>query len=242
MAVASPIPEEPPRISAQRSRSSVIRGLHGSDRGDRPAGVSVGPSLAAAAGVQRASVQGADPWRDAGSAVAIADSCDDASATDSPAAPPPILVIELGPDRLRAADLLEPERRVRGDSKLMWGLIIVFIGLLGPILYLAVGRRGGMTERTRARSTCRGLTKRFGGPRRRPRRRRPRPRRPGRLGLRAARTQRRRQDHDPSAGHRARPPTAGSRRSTGGRSTSRDGPAPAAGSASSTRTRATTAG
>ncbi len=29
---------------------------------------------------------------------------------------------------------------MRGDSKLMWGLIIVFIGLLGPILYLTVGR------------------------------------------------------------------------------------------------------
>ena len=37
-------------------------------------------------------------------------------------------------------DLLKPERHVRGDSKLMWGIIIVFIGLLGPILYLAVGR------------------------------------------------------------------------------------------------------
>jgi len=29
---------------------------------------------------------------------------------------------------------------VRGDSRLMWGLIIVFIGMLGPIIYLAVGR------------------------------------------------------------------------------------------------------
>ena len=38
-------------------------------------------------------------------------------------------------------DLLKPERRVRGDSKLMWGILIVFIGLLGPLLYLTVGRR-----------------------------------------------------------------------------------------------------
>ena len=37
-------------------------------------------------------------------------------------------------------DLLRPERHVRGDSKLMWGLIIVFISLLGPILYFVVGR------------------------------------------------------------------------------------------------------
>jgi hypothetical protein len=37
-------------------------------------------------------------------------------------------------------DILRPDRKVRGDSKLMWGLIVVFIGLLGPILYFAVGR------------------------------------------------------------------------------------------------------
>ena len=40
---------------------------------------------------------------------------------------------------------------------------------------------------------------------RRPRGRRPRPRRPGRLGLRAARAERRRQDDDPAPDHRARP-------------------------------------
>ena len=37
-------------------------------------------------------------------------------------------------------DLLRPERTVRGDSKLMWGLIICFISLIGPILYFTVGR------------------------------------------------------------------------------------------------------
>ena len=42
-------------------------------------------------------------------------------------------------------DLLRPERQVRGDSKLMWGIVIVFISLLGPILYLTVGRRRGVT-------------------------------------------------------------------------------------------------
>jgi hypothetical protein len=53
----------------------------------------------------------------------------------------PIILIELGLILFALRDLLRPERRVRGDSKLMWGLLIVFIGLLGPILYLAVGRQ-----------------------------------------------------------------------------------------------------
>ena len=52
----------------------------------------------------------------------------------------PVIVIELGLLVLALRDLLRPERHVRGDSKLMWGLIIVFIGLLGPLLYFAAGR------------------------------------------------------------------------------------------------------
>ena len=53
----------------------------------------------------------------------------------------PIIVIELGLIVFALHDLLKPERLVRGDSKLMWGILIVVFGLLGPILYLAVGRR-----------------------------------------------------------------------------------------------------
>jgi hypothetical protein len=52
----------------------------------------------------------------------------------------PIVVIELVLIVIALRDLLRPERRVRGDSKLMWGLLIVFVGMLGPILYLTVGR------------------------------------------------------------------------------------------------------
>jgi hypothetical protein len=37
-------------------------------------------------------------------------------------------------------DLLRPERRVRGDSKGVWILVIVFLQLLGPILYFTLGR------------------------------------------------------------------------------------------------------
>jgi phospholipase D-like protein len=53
----------------------------------------------------------------------------------------PIIVVELVLLVMALRDLLKPERRVRGESKLMWGLIIVLISLFGPLLYLAVGRQ-----------------------------------------------------------------------------------------------------
>jgi hypothetical protein len=52
----------------------------------------------------------------------------------------PVIVVELVLIVIALRDLLRPERKVRGDSKLMWGLLIVFISLFGPILYLAIGR------------------------------------------------------------------------------------------------------
>ena len=52
----------------------------------------------------------------------------------------PIVLLELGLLILALRDLLKPERKVRGDSKLMWGVIIVLINLIGPILYFVVGR------------------------------------------------------------------------------------------------------
>lgn len=55
----------------------------------------------------------------------------------------PVLVIQLGLLVLALRDLLRPERRVRGDSKLMWGLIIVVVNIIGPILYFLVGREEG---------------------------------------------------------------------------------------------------
>jgi Phospholipase_D-nuclease N-terminal len=52
----------------------------------------------------------------------------------------PVIVIELGLLVVALRDLLRPERHVRGDSKLMWAVIVVVVALLGPILYFAVGR------------------------------------------------------------------------------------------------------
>jgi len=53
----------------------------------------------------------------------------------------PVILIEVGLIIYALRDLLRPERTVRGESKLMWGLVIVFISLLGPILYLTIGRQ-----------------------------------------------------------------------------------------------------
>jgi Phospholipase_D-nuclease N-terminal len=52
----------------------------------------------------------------------------------------PIVIVELGLLVFALRDLLRPERRVRGDSKLMWGLIIILVNFIGPILYFVVGR------------------------------------------------------------------------------------------------------
>ena len=52
----------------------------------------------------------------------------------------PIIVIEIGLLVFALRDLIRPERRVRGDSKLMWGIVIVLFQIIGPLLYFVVGR------------------------------------------------------------------------------------------------------
>lgn len=52
----------------------------------------------------------------------------------------PLIVLELGLLIAALYDLTRPGRRVRGDSRLLWGLVIVFIGIFGPIVYFLVGR------------------------------------------------------------------------------------------------------
>jgi hypothetical protein len=53
----------------------------------------------------------------------------------------PLVVIELGLVVFSLVDLFKPERRVIGDNKLVWALIIVLIGTIGPIVYLLAGRK-----------------------------------------------------------------------------------------------------
>jgi hypothetical protein len=52
----------------------------------------------------------------------------------------PIIVIQLGLMIAALVDLERDERRVRGGSKLIWALVIVFVNVLGPILYFVAGR------------------------------------------------------------------------------------------------------
>ena len=52
----------------------------------------------------------------------------------------PIVVIQLGLMVAALIDLEHEDRRVRGGSKLVWALIIVFVNVVGPIVYFAAGR------------------------------------------------------------------------------------------------------
>ena len=52
----------------------------------------------------------------------------------------PILVIQLGLMIAALYDLEKSERTVRGGSKLVWVLVIVFLNIVGPIVYFVAGR------------------------------------------------------------------------------------------------------
>jgi hypothetical protein len=52
----------------------------------------------------------------------------------------PIIVIQLGLMISALIDLERDERRVRGGSKFVWALVIVFVNVVGPILYFVAGR------------------------------------------------------------------------------------------------------
>jgi hypothetical protein len=52
----------------------------------------------------------------------------------------PIVVIQVGLLIAGLIDLGRDERHVRGGNKIVWALIIVFVNLLGPIIYFVAGR------------------------------------------------------------------------------------------------------
>ena len=58
----------------------------------------------------------------------------------------PLVLVELGLAIWALYDLTRPGRRVRGDSRLMWALIVLLVSLLGPILYYVVGRQESTGE------------------------------------------------------------------------------------------------
>jgi hypothetical protein len=52
----------------------------------------------------------------------------------------PIVVIQLGLMIAALYDLERDERRVRGGNKIVWVLIILFVNIVGPIIYFVAGR------------------------------------------------------------------------------------------------------
>ena len=52
----------------------------------------------------------------------------------------PIVVIQLGLMIAALVDLGRYERHVRGGNKLVWVIVIVFVNLIGPIIYFVAGR------------------------------------------------------------------------------------------------------
>lgn len=52
----------------------------------------------------------------------------------------PLVAIQLVLLVIAVRDLLDPDRRVRGGRKVVWALVIVFVNIVGPLIYLAFGR------------------------------------------------------------------------------------------------------
>ena len=53
----------------------------------------------------------------------------------------PLVLIELGLVVFSLVDLFRPERRVVGNNKLVWALVIVLVSTIGPVVYLLAGRK-----------------------------------------------------------------------------------------------------
>jgi ABC-2 type transport system ATP-binding protein len=52
----------------------------------------------------------------------------------------PLLIIEVGLLLYALYDLFQEDRRVKGDSKILWALIILLVNVVGPLIYLFGGR------------------------------------------------------------------------------------------------------
>lgn len=52
----------------------------------------------------------------------------------------PIIAIEIGLTIFALYDLSRPERKVMGGSKVVWVIVVLVFNLIGPLLYLLIGR------------------------------------------------------------------------------------------------------
>ena len=53
----------------------------------------------------------------------------------------PLALVQLGLMAFAIYDLVKTDR-VEEDKKWLWGIVVVFLGFIGPILYFLVGRKG----------------------------------------------------------------------------------------------------
>ena len=53
----------------------------------------------------------------------------------------PIALIQVALLVYALVDLFRPERRVIGDNKIVWALVILLINIIGPLVYLLAGRK-----------------------------------------------------------------------------------------------------
>ncbi len=57
----------------------------------------------------------------------------------------PVFLLELGLLVFALVDVIR-RKEVRGGSKIPWILLIVFVQVIGPIAYLAFGRKEGVVD------------------------------------------------------------------------------------------------
>ena len=55
----------------------------------------------------------------------------------------PLIIVELTLMIVSLVDLAKREK-VRGGSRLVWALVIIFFNLIGPVVYLLWGRESGI--------------------------------------------------------------------------------------------------
>jgi len=55
----------------------------------------------------------------------------------------PVILIQVGLLIAALVDLGREDRRVRGGNKLIWALVVVFVNVIGPIVYFVAGREDG---------------------------------------------------------------------------------------------------
>jgi hypothetical protein len=58
----------------------------------------------------------------------------------------PLILVEIALLIIALVDLIKREK-VRGGNKLIWALVIILINVIGPIVYLAVGREDKPDDR-----------------------------------------------------------------------------------------------